>query len=74
MKYEVIIEAVWPVQKVLIIEAENEDDAEDIAIEMAEDCEIDWDLCSSDCIRSFDVVQMDEYDGDDEADNEQGEC
>ena len=70
MKYEVSLEAVWPVTKTVIIEAESQGEAEDIALQMAEDQEIDWDLCSSDCVRSFEAIDVDDYDGDEEAKNE----
>jgi len=70
MKYEVSLEAVWPVIKTLIIEADSEDEAEDIALQMAQDNEVDWDMCSSDCIRNFDAVYTEDYEGDEEADNE----
>lgn len=70
MKYEVSLEAIWPVIKTLIIEAESMGEAEDIALQMAKDDEVDWDMCSSDCIRSVEAVDVEYYEGDEEADNE----
>ncbi|MGU4699069.1 hypothetical protein K6L09_20600 [Burkholderia cepacia] len=72
MKYEVSLEAVWPQIATVIIEADSEDEAEEIALEMAEEGEIDWNGCDSDCIRNFEVVYMDDYEGDEEADNIEG--
>ncbi|WP_202756927.1 hypothetical protein [Burkholderia cenocepacia] len=72
MKYEVSLEAVWPQIATVIIEADSEEEAEEIALEMAEEGEIDWNPCDSDCIRSFEVVDVEDYEGDEEADNTEG--
>ncbi|MDN8015407.1 hypothetical protein QZN08_13285 [Burkholderia multivorans] len=73
MKYEVSLEAVWPQLATVIIEADSEEEAEEIALEMAEDGEIDWSPCDSSCIRSFDATYTEEYEGDEEALNTEGE-
>lgn len=69
MKYEIYMESVWPRTATLIIEADDEEKAEEIALAMDSEGEIDWTTCDSDCIR-VEIVEISQYEGEDDAENE----
>ncbi|HDR9188557.1 TPA: hypothetical protein QDB51_002632 [Burkholderia vietnamiensis] len=73
MKYEIDLEAVLPLISTVIIEADSDEEAEAIAIEMAKRPGFFWIHCTYDCIRNFEAVEISSYDGDDEADNTEGD-
>lgn len=73
MKYKISLQAVHPMIKDVIIEAENEFEADEIALQMAQNNEIDWIYCDSDCIRDFEVIIGEDYEGEEEADNIEGD-
>jgi hypothetical protein len=69
MKYEIQMEGMLPQVATVIIEADDEDEAESIALSMAEDGDIDWEDCDYSCFRT-EVVDIDEYEGEQEAEND----
>ncbi|MBU9118365.1 hypothetical protein KTD15_06100 [Burkholderia multivorans] len=73
MKYEIDLEAVLPLISTVIIEADSEEEAEEIAIEMAKSPGFFWLQCSHDCIRNYEAVEVSWYEGDDEAYNTEGD-
>jgi len=60
MKYEIYMEGYPPQTATVIIEADDEDEAEEIAIAMAEDGEIDCEDCDWSCYRT-EVIEVSEY-------------
>lgn len=68
MKFEIYMEGMLPQTATVIIEADDEDKAEEIALTMAEDGEIDWQYCDQSCFRT-EVVEISLADDDEEADN-----
>ena len=68
MKFEIQMEGMLPQVATVIIEADDEDEAESIALSMAEDGEIDWEDCDYSCYRT-EIVEMSSAEEDAQADN-----
>ena len=69
MKYEIYMEGMLPQVATVIIEADDKDEAESIALSMVEDGEIDWEDCDYSCYRT-EIVEISEYEEHDSADDE----
>lgn len=59
MKYELYMEGMLPQVATIIVEADDIDEAEAIALAMSEDGEIDWEDCDWSCYRT-EVIEIDE--------------
>ena len=68
MKFELYMEGYLPQTATLIIEAKDEDEAEEIALIMAKEGDIDWESCDYSCYRT-EVVEISRAEEDEEADN-----
>ncbi len=68
MKFELFMEGMLPQIATVIIEAETEEEAEEIALLMAKEGDINWEDCDDSCYRT-EVVEMSRAEEDAEADN-----
>lgn len=68
MKFELYMEGMLPQIATVIIEAESEEEAEEIALLMAKEGDIDWEDCDDSCYRT-EVVEVGRAEEDAEADN-----
>jgi len=69
MKYKVSLQAVHPLIQTVIIEANSEFEADEIALQMAKNDEVEWIYCDWECVRDFEVIVAEDYLGDEEAEN-----
>ena len=68
MKFELYMEGMLPQIATVIIEAETEEEAEEIALLMAKEGDINWEDCDDSCYRT-EVVEISRAEEDAEADN-----
>lgn len=63
MKYEIYMEGYLPQTATIIVEAEDVEEAEQLALDLAEEGEVNWEDCDQSCYRS-EVVDINEIDED----------
>lgn len=68
MKYEIYMEGYLPQTATIIIEAKDVEEAEQLALNLAEEGEVYWEDCDQSCYRT-DVVEISEIEEDAEAYN-----
>lgn len=68
MKFELYMEGMLPQTATVIIEAKDEIEAEEIALILAKEGDIDWEDCDQSCYRT-EVVEISEIEEDAEAYN-----
>lgn len=72
MKYEITLLASLLPTATVIIEANSLEEAQDIALEMADEEKIDWDKDYCD-LEGIEVMTAEEYEGEEEALNTEGD-
>ncbi|MBA4054991.1 MAG: hypothetical protein C0490_09790 [Marivirga sp.] len=63
MKYEIYMEGYLPQTATIIIEAKDVEEAEQLALDLADEGEVCWEDCDQSCYRT-DVVEISEIEDD----------